>query len=86
MWDTGCGIAPEHQQRVFDEFYQVKQSTLPAGERKRGLGLGLATVRRLAELCGCSLTLSSRPARGTLVSLTLEPVSYTHLDVYKRQV
>jgi CheY-like chemotaxis protein len=32
----------------------------------------LATVRRLAELCGCSLTLSSRPARGTLVSLTLE--------------
>ena len=72
VWDTGCGIAPEHQQRVFDEFYQVKQSTLPAGERKRGLGLGLATVRRLAELCGCSLTLSSRPARGTLVSLTLE--------------
>ena len=72
VWDTGCGIAAEHQQRIFDEFYQVKQSTVAAGERKRGLGLGLATVRRLAELCGCSLTLSSRPARGTLVSLTLE--------------
>lgn len=73
VWDTGCGIAPEHQQRVFDEFYQVKQGCQAAGERKRGLGLGLATVRRLAELCGCTLTLSSRPGHGTLVSMMLDP-------------
>ncbi len=79
VWDTGCGIAPEHQQRVFDEFYQVKQATVAAGERKRGLGLGLATVRRLAELCGCALTLSSRPGRGTLVSITLARSTETAL-------
>ncbi|MDE2406835.1 MAG: response regulator [Xanthomonadaceae bacterium] len=72
VWDTGCGIAPEHLQRVFDEFYQVKQNTTAAGERKRGMGLGLATVRRLAELCGCHLALQSRPGRGTLVSIVLD--------------
>lgn len=72
VWDTGSGIEPEHQQRVFDEFYQVKRSHDHAGERKRGLGLGLATVRRLAELVGCEVDLASRVGRGTCVRLTLD--------------
>lgn len=69
--DTGCGIAAEHQQRIFEEFYQVPQPATPAGERKRGLGLGLATVRKLADLVGCKVSLASRPGSGTVVSLRL---------------
>ena len=72
VWDTGSGIAPEHQAQVFDEFYQVSQCSDETGERKRGLGLGLATVRRLAELVGCEVRLASRLRRGTVVSLRLD--------------
>lgn len=71
VWDTGSGIAPEHQQRVFDEFFQVRPPSAPSDTRKRGLGLGLATVRKLAELTGCDITLASRLNRGTTVSIGL---------------
>src|SRR5690606_5300417 len=53
VWDSGRGIALEHQQRVFDEFYQVASNSEHQGERQRGLGLGLATVRKLAKLVDC---------------------------------
>ncbi|RZA18099.1 MAG: hybrid sensor histidine kinase/response regulator [Lysobacteraceae bacterium] len=69
--DTGHGIAPEHQKRVFDEFYQVSHEHAHPGERQRGLGLGLATVSKLASLLGCRISLASTPKRGTLVALSL---------------
>lgn len=71
VWDTGCGIAPEHQARVFDEFYRVEQddSRERTHSPPRGLGLGLATVQRLAQLLGSGLDLRSRPGRGTLFSI-----------------
>ena len=59
--DTGIGIAPEHQQRIFDEFYQVRSGAETAG---RGTGLGLATVQRLAGLLGLQIGLTSAPGRG----------------------
>ena len=71
VWDTGHGIATEHQQRVFEEFYQVGSNQQSHGEDRRGLGLGLATVRKLAELLDCRISLASMPARGTLFSLAL---------------
>ena len=71
VWDTGHGIAPEHQQRVFDEFYQVNNSQESHGEGRRGLGLGLSTVRKLADLLGCRITLASTHGRGTRISLAL---------------
>ena len=71
VWDTGHGIAPEHQTRVFEEFYQVSHEHAHPGERQRGLGLGLATVRKLAGLVGCRISLASTPERGTVVSLSL---------------
>lgn len=63
VWDTGMGIAAADLPRVFDEFYQVGR-----GERARtqGLGMGLAIVKRLARLLGHSLTVTSRPGRGTM--------------------
>jgi signal transduction histidine kinase len=69
--DTGIGIAPAQQERVFEEFYQVP------GVRRGGTGLGLPYARRLAGLIGGELTLTSEPDRGTTVVLTLPrgPVS-----------
>jgi len=68
VWDTGVGIAPEHHAKVFEEFYQVDA----AGSRgSRGLGLGLATVRRLCDLLGLPLRLASRVGKGTLVTVSV---------------
>ncbi len=66
VWDSGSGIAPEHQPRIFDEFYQAATQD---GEARHGLGLGLAIVRRLARLLGYPLQLHSRPGRGTVFSV-----------------
>lgn len=68
VWDTGIGIAPEHQQAVFGEFYQVANA---ARDRTKGLGLGLSIVRRTANLLGLAVHLKSRLGAGTCVTLTL---------------
>jgi signal transduction histidine kinase len=73
VWDTGPGIAPAEQERVFDEFYQAGN---PERDRRGGLGLGLSIVRRLARLMQLPLALHSRPGRGTRVVLDLP--AYTH--------
>jgi CheY-like chemotaxis protein/anti-sigma regulatory factor (Ser/Thr protein kinase) len=72
--DTGIGIAPHDQQRIFDEFYQV------AGRASsKGLGIGLSIVQRFAELLGHRLTVASTPGRGSIFTIRLaqavEPVS-----------
>lgn len=66
VWDSGPGIAPEHLDRVFEEFYQVGN---PERDRSRGLGLGLAIVRRLAKLLGHEVDVASRPGRGSVFRL-----------------
>jgi signal transduction histidine kinase len=63
--DTGIGIRPDQQERVFEEFYQVP------GVRRGGTGLGLPYARKLAELLGGGLTLTSEAGRGTTVVLRL---------------
>jgi signal transduction histidine kinase/CheY-like chemotaxis protein len=81
VWDTGVGIDAEHHTRVFDEFYRIEQR--PGEERddgqRRGLGLGLATVQRLAELLDVHVVLKSRPHRGTMFSFLLPLVPAQHL-------
>ena len=78
VWDTGIGIPPQHQARVFEEFFQVETQGRPAGRGARGMGLGLSTVRRLAELLNTRVDLVSRVGRGTCVRIqvrgTLPPV------------
>jgi signal transduction histidine kinase len=66
VWDTGCGVEPDQQERIFREFYQIPR---PDRERTQGLGLGLAIVRGAAELLGCPLSLASRPGRGSVFRL-----------------
>ncbi|CAN7190237.1 ATP-binding protein [Variovorax paradoxus] len=65
--DTGVGIAPQHQARVFEEFYQVEATGRQAPRGARGMGLGLATVQRLAELLNTRVDLTSKPHKGTCV-------------------
>jgi CheY-like chemotaxis protein/anti-sigma regulatory factor (Ser/Thr protein kinase) len=62
VWDTGIGIQPEQHERIFEEFYQLAN---PERDRSRGLGLGLATVRRIAQLLGHSIRVSSTPGKGS---------------------
>lgn len=66
--DTGVGIAPDQQERIFEEFYQLDT---PQREHTRGLGLGLSIVRRLAELMDYGLKLDSAPGAGTRFSVSL---------------
>jgi len=60
--DTGIGIAPAEQARIFDEFYQIHN---PARDRRQGLGLGLAIVQRLVDRLGHRLELQSAPGEGS---------------------
>jgi PAS domain S-box-containing protein len=66
--DTGVGIAPEHQARVFERFYRV------AGDRARstgGAGLGLALVAEAVTQSGGSVELDSTPGRGSVFTVRL---------------
>ncbi len=60
--DSGIGISPEHQEAIFDEFYQVAN---PARDRRLGLGLGLAIVARIARLLRTEVRVRSAPGRGS---------------------
>jgi PAS domain S-box-containing protein len=66
--DTGSGIPPEHQDRIFDEYYQLKN---PGRDRNAGTGLGLAISRRLIQAMGGDISLTSTPGRGSTFVVTL---------------
>lgn len=66
--DSGCGIAAEQQALVFEEFYQIGN---PERDHRRGLGLGLSIVTRLAGLMGGSVKLESRTGEGARFTLLL---------------
>jgi signal transduction histidine kinase len=66
--DSGIGIAPEDQPRVFEEFRQVGSD---AARKAEGTGLGLALAKRFVELHGGSIRLQSAVGRGSTFTLTL---------------
>ena len=68
--DTGCGIAPEMQDRVFERFFQARESR-SGDTADRGTGLGLAIVKHATDRLGGEVTLESRPNEGTTVTVTL---------------
>jgi signal transduction histidine kinase len=60
--DTGVGIRPEDQQRIFEEFLQLGN---PGRTSKKGMGLGLSIVKRLCGLLGYSVEIASAAGRGS---------------------
>lgn len=68
VWDTGIGIRSADLPRIFAEFYQIGQSER---SRTQGLGMGLAIVKRLAQLLGYRLMVASRPGKGTMFRLSI---------------
>jgi signal transduction histidine kinase len=67
--DTGAGIAPADQERIFERFYQADKSR--RGGSHRGVGLGLAIARQIIQAHGGSLTVRSQPGSGSEFSVRL---------------
>ena len=74
--DTGPGIAPEEQKRIFAKFYQVDSS-----HREEGNGLGLALVNKIVTASGGTIAVDSTPGAGACFTvrlpLTVEGTQYT---------
>lgn len=66
--DTGIGIAPEHEQTIFEEFSQLDH---PLQEKVKGTGLGLPLSRHLAKLIGGRIEVASQLGRGSIFTLIL---------------
>ena len=70
IWDTGLGIAEDQIDAIFDEFHQIGNTERA---RSRGLGLGLSIVQRLAKLLGHKVSVRSKPGKGSVFAIAIEP-------------
>jgi len=69
--DTGIGIEPDQLDEIFREFHQCKAP----GAKNEGFGLGLAIVRRLADLLKHDVSVKSDPGKGSLFSVSLPAIA-----------
>ena len=69
VWDTGPGIPKEQWEEIFKEFHQLGN---PERDRRKGLGLGLAIVQRLAREMCTDVEVRSRPGKGSVFRLWLD--------------
>jgi signal transduction histidine kinase len=76
VWDTGVGIAPEHQQAIFQEFFRISQHQ----GTEDSLGLGLTIVSKLSTRLGYQLALHSVLGRGSVFRVTLPALTQTQAD------
>jgi len=74
--DTGKGIAPDEQDRVFDRFY--RGSSMPGGE---GFGLGLSIAKRMVDVMGGRIGLRSEPGKGSTFWVRLRAAKPTPTPV-----
>ncbi len=65
-WDSGLGIPAAERKRIFEEFYQIGS---PAARGGKGMGLGLAIIRRLATLLDHPVLVRSEPGKGSRFSI-----------------
>lgn len=71
--DTGIGIPPEHQSRVFERFYRVDKNR---SKQMGGTGLGLSIVKHGAIYHGAKLELESLPGHGTTVTVVFPKATF----------
>lgn len=78
VWDDGPGISEEDRERIFEEFVQLDN---PERDRNKGLGLGLALVRRLCSAAGWQLSLRSETGHGSVFCVRVpmaDPITNSH--------
>ncbi len=80
--DTGIGIAPEHEEKIFDEFFRVAEQQ-PA---RHSLGLGLNISRRLAEVLGHRISLRSAPGKGSMFALDVPLGDIWHSSIGEAEI
>ncbi len=66
--DTGMGIPLRDQRRIFNEYHQLNNAER---DRRKGIGLGLAVVKRTAALLGLTIHLESTPGQGSTFTLDI---------------
>jgi len=66
--DTGIGMTPEQQAKLFEEFSQADATT---AQKFGGTGLGLAITRKLARMMGGDVTVTSEPGKGSVFTVRL---------------
>jgi len=76
--DSGIGIAPEHQEKVFDRFRQVESGSTKG---HRGHGLGLSIIRAVCDLLGGDIELESDLGKGCRFTLSLPEIESEMTDV-----
>jgi len=81
--DTGIGIAPEHHEAIFDEFYRVSDTQ---ARGRHSLGLGLNIARRLAEILGHPLGLTSALGKGTRFHIDVPIGNVWHSGTAKPEI
>ena len=77
VWDTGAGIPAEQLDNIFEDFVQLGN---PERDRRQGLGLGLAKVRRKAALLGHAVEVRSLPGRGSVFAVNVPVVGTERLQ------
>jgi signal transduction histidine kinase/CheY-like chemotaxis protein len=77
VMDTGIGIRAKSLPHIFEEYYQVDNQHR---DRLKGLGLGLAIVRRMEVLLGCQVSVISRPALGSVFSFSIPQGKAVQVD------
>lgn len=75
--DTGIGISPEHQDRIFERFYRVDKSR---SKSTGGTGLGLAIVKHIVAQSAAEMELESAPGKGTKISIVFPKISAYNKD------
>jgi signal transduction histidine kinase/CheY-like chemotaxis protein len=78
VWDAGIGIAPEDQERIFEEFRQAGDMD---GHRREGTGLGLSLAKRFVELHGGRIWVESEVGQGSRFTFTLPICRASQPDV-----
>ncbi len=80
VWDTGPGLSPDAIARIGEPFHQER---IGDTERSGGLGLGLATVKKLVELHGGTFVITSEPGKGSTFEVRLPVPPTSRANTYR---